>query len=178
MTPRHQQLPRHWAEQQQDWAWHRSGHSREKTTEHVFSSLIAVQCLFMLSMTAVVSWGADSGLPSSILRPIRLRWVRRSGALKCLVKASPGFSTPGTFSKSTSPDRICCWTQRSDVSKCRIFPTPSLRLMPMAAVASVRNSSERGIPRSAPMDLRPRPWLMPLAIPPSSASPDDNAIVL
>ena len=50
--------------------------------------------------------------------------------------------------------------------------------MPIAAVASVRSFNLREMPKSHATDLNPIPWLIPLAMPPSSASPELRATVV
>ena len=89
-----------------------------------------------------------------------------------------GFSAPGTFSSAASPAFTHCGTHSSDATKCLTLHTPRRRAMPIADVASVRTLSEVLMPGSAAIDRKPMPCEMPLAKPPSSASPELNATVL
>ena len=52
-----------------------------------------------------------------------------------LVCASLGFSSPDILETGIFSERTCC-TQRSPTAECRTVPNPSLRTIPIAAVAS------------------------------------------
>ena len=59
--------------------------------------------------------GADSGLPSRNSTCILPSAFSSKVLSRYFVKASPGFSVPRTFSRSTSPPFTLSWTQRSEV---------------------------------------------------------------
>ena len=87
------------------------------------------------------------------------------------------FSVPNIFTSSMLPLRIFSWIQRSAVERCRIFPSPRLLAIPIAAVASLCSRIWRSIPISRHTDCKPIAWAAPYAIPPNSASPLESAMV-
>ena len=120
---------------------------------------------------APIAAGAQAGLPSSRNIPIAVKALSMACLLTYLVRTSAGLSVPKTLHSSISLLRTCCWIQRSVVSRCRSFPSPLRRQMPMAAVASEWTLIATVQPISLSSDLRPKAWADPYAIPCNSASP-------
>ena len=121
--------------------------------------------------------GALSARPLSYDNPRALQCFNNKGLSTCLVSMSAGFSAPSTLESLKSPFLMRSCTHRSAVAKCRTFPSPLLRHIPIAAVASVRTDKFRLMPKSLAMVCRPNPWAAPLQIPVSSASAELNATV-
>ena len=69
------------------------------------------------------------------------------------------------------------WHHKSDTSKCLILPMPRRLHIPIAAVASECARILYLNPRSRATDCMPSPCAIPEAMPPSSASPEDKAMV-
>ena len=94
------------------------------------------------------------------------------------VRISAGFSVPRTFSNPTSSDSIFSWIQRSVQSKWRILPTPRLRAIPMAAVASEYRVRVTSNPKSRASACNPSLCATPTAMPCKSVLPDESATVV
>ena len=95
----------------------------------------------------------------------------------CFVSMSAGFSLPAILLRAFFFFRIRSWIHKSAVAKCLTFPSPRLRAIPIAAVASVITVTSSRMPRSAARDCKPKDWAAPLHIPVNSASADDRATV-
>ena len=59
--------------------------------------------------------------------PIFSSILSRRSAATCVVSVSAEFVVHNTFTRSTPQSWICCCTQRSSTSRCRIFLNPRLR---------------------------------------------------
>ena len=95
-----------------------------------------------------------------------------------LVNASAVLSVPKIFSNSISPLRTFSWTHKSVQCKCQILPKLLRFANPIAAVASECSRGLSVHPMSAHRLCTPSACAMPEPIPESSASPDDEAIVV
>ena len=131
-----------------------------------------------LSSLQCVSDGALCGRPDSCQRMRKARCLDNVWKSTCLVSISAGLSRPGSFSSVQSLDRTLSWIQRSATAKCRTFPNPPRRHIPIAAVASVSTVSWKVKPRPLHKDWSPIPREAPRQIPLSSASPLETATVV
>ena len=122
--------------------------------------------------------GAEAGRPSLSSKCIRARAFSIAPRPRYFVKQSAGLSVPKTFNSSMSPVLTRSCTHRSLQLRCRILPRPRLLEIPIAAVASLWTRNLSGHLMSAANDCMPSPCAMPAAIPESSASPEDKAMVL
>ena len=95
--------------------------------------------------------GALSARPLSYDNPRALQCFNSKGLSTCFVSMSAGFSAPGTLESLKSPFLMRSCTHRSAVAKCRTFPSPLLRQIPIAAVASVRTDKFKLMPKSLAM---------------------------
>ena len=116
--------------------------------------------------------------PSSKCNSRAVRCFSKVCRSTCLVNLSEVFSAPGILTKEKSPALSRSCVHRSAVARCLILPRPRRRHTPMAAMASVCTFRFHENPRSCAMEIKPREMPVPLQIPMSSYSPDDNVTVL
>lgn len=114
--------------------------------------------------------GAEVARPSSDRRPKKSMWRTTTSRVRCLVNGSAGLSAPATLADRKSPHFRRSWTHRSKTWRCLIFPRPLRRQMPIAAVASVRISIFKEMPRPDARDWRPSAIQSPRQMLLSSAS--------
>ena len=108
------------------------------------------------------STGALLALPPPVRTPKRSKCFFMMSALKCFVAMSAGLSAPATFSKPSSLRFTWSCTQTYRTFRCRSFPNPALRTIPIAALASVWMVTLTATPKSLSKDIIPRPCAAPL----------------
>ena len=122
--------------------------------------------------------GAEDALPISREMFIEAMCFSKSSLETCFMRMSSGFAEPAILANDKSPlfNRSCI--HRSDTCKYLILLKPRRQQMPIAAVASVNIWILNEMPRSFAIDCSPKAIDAPRQIPLSSASPEDNAIVV
>jgi hypothetical protein len=101
----------------------------------------------------------------------------KSFALHGCVRASAQFSARGMFTIVSSPAATFSCSHSCFTWRCLTLPTPWRRITPLAADASVRNSSGSSSPREAANLWTFSPSTAPLRAAFSSASHEDNAML-
>jgi hypothetical protein len=91
----------------------------------------SMKLTFLTPTNEPTTFSSTISIPKSATRTL----ISASG--KILVMRSAVFLSPGTLDTSTSPSRTCCWSQRSRISRCLIFPKPLLDTKLFAALLSV-----------------------------------------
>ena len=126
---------------------------------------------------APMAMGAHSGLPSILFIFIWISALTMTFFSTYLVRTSAMFSVPSTLPIVRALVLTLSYVQRSNTSRCRIFPRPFLLAIPIAAVASENISMGNSHPKSRRRLYMPRACEVPWQMPCSLASPLDSEIV-